>query len=581
MGSGGSVAVTITTPAMSSTTPISSANVTLSSSSKENPANATRLCGTASVSIPISIPASSSVSRPESTNSSGNVSDYLSQNIWGKEQGKDQNHLPIFPTEIQIKSEPQEVDNNEFVYQKQQNINFMKLQQQEQSIKNPETDTLVDQTTLHSINFPHQQNHLTNNFETKSESGSSDVMSRPPTPNPVGGNNLYGNMNDLINQQLMETMGPPIKKLQISGKTIEKTSTTSSISSSTIINQSACNQFESNNSSNSSSSSSTSGGKRANRTRFTDYQIKVLQEFFENNSYPKDSDLEYLSKLLLLSPRVIVVWFQNARQKQRKIYENQPNNTLFENEETKKQNINYACKKCSLVFQRYYELIRHQKNHCFKEENNKKSAKAQIAAAQIAQNLSSEDSMDSSMDVHHQNIASQLAPVPSPQHHHNFFTKSSSSLHDFSPSTTPTPPQQQIRERSNSLDHPQSQRHSKCFDCDKCELQFNHLEKLREHQLLHLMNPIKSNLDGNFGPFGSILQSLQQAAAQSQSQLQVQPQAQQQPQLESHNQLPPTKKGKYRTTAPLPLQKMIILWRMKKSMTFSTNILCKMKPMAN
>lgn len=59
-----------------------------------------------------------------------------------------------------------------------------------------------------------------------------------------------------------------------------------------------------------SSNSSTSSGKRANRTRFTDYQIKVLQEFFENNSYPKDSDLEYLSKLLLLSPRVIVVWFQ-------------------------------------------------------------------------------------------------------------------------------------------------------------------------------------------------------------------------------------------------------------------------------
>lgn len=48
-------------------------------------------------------------------------------------------------------------------------------------------------------------------------------------------------------------------------------------------------------------------------------------------------------------------------------------------------NICYTCKRCSLVFQRYYELIRHQKNHCFKEENNKKSAKAQIAAAQIAQ----------------------------------------------------------------------------------------------------------------------------------------------------------------------------------------------------
>ena len=75
---------------------------------------------------------------------------------------------------------------------------------------------------------------------------------------------------------------------------------------------------------------------------------------------------------------------QNARQKQRKIYENQPNNANFLENEEKKSNINYTCKQCNMVFQRYYELMRHQKNHCFKEENIKKSAKAQIAAAQIS-----------------------------------------------------------------------------------------------------------------------------------------------------------------------------------------------------
>ncbi|KAG5666578.1 hypothetical protein PVAND_014596 [Polypedilum vanderplanki] len=233
-----------------------------------------------------------------------------------------------------------------------------------------------------------QQLNFFNSYETKSESGSSDILSRPQTPN-----SLYNNINEVINQQIdsiptnnilsagnMNQMGPP-KKFQLN-KIFDKS-------------------YESNSS---SSNSSTSSGKRANRTRFTDYQIKVLQEFFENNSYPKDSDLEYLSKLLLLSPRVIVVWFQNARQKQRKIYENQPNTTNstspFENDEKKAGCINYTCKKCNLIFQRYYELIRHQKNHCFKEENNKKSAKAQIAAAQIAQSLSSEDS-NSSLEINH------------------------------------------------------------------------------------------------------------------------------------------------------------------------------------
>lgn len=280
-----------------------------------------------------------------------------------------------------------------------------------------------------------QSHHMFyNNYnESKSESGS-EILSRPPTPNSssygkccfieyylyifMRVHSFYGRYfckftGDLINQQIesipinnianisggggsqnensANSMGPP-KKFQLN-KMFEKS-------------------FDANSN---SSNSSTSSGKRANRTRFTDYQIKVLQEFFENNSYPKDSDLEYLSKLLLLSPRVIVVWFQvrwlnrsiqrpkpnaitiiynffsllvyhfnqNARQKQRKIYENQPNNTYYESEE-KKSNINYTCKKCNLVFQRYYELIRHQKNHCFKEENNKKSAKAQIAAAQIS-----------------------------------------------------------------------------------------------------------------------------------------------------------------------------------------------------
>merc|ERR550525_1111115 len=133
-------------------------------------------------------------------------------------------------------------------------------------------------------------------------------------------------------------------------------------------------------------------GKRANRTRFSDYQVKVLQEFFEKNAYPKDDDLEYLSKLLGLTPRVIVVWFQNARQKARKAYENQPSNESMMNDDvegrfTRTPSLSYQCKKCNLEFQRYYELIRHQKQHCYKEEDAKRSALAQKAAAQAAASL--------------------------------------------------------------------------------------------------------------------------------------------------------------------------------------------------
>ncbi|KAK0424726.1 hypothetical protein QR680_008814 [Steinernema hermaphroditum] len=108
-------------------------------------------------------------------------------------------------------------------------------------------------------------------------------------------------------------------------------------------------------------------GRRANRTRFTDFQLRTLQQFFDKQAYPKDDDLEMLSRRLQLSPRVIVVWFQNARQKARKIYENQPNQ---ENNERflKTPGCNFQCKRCQVVFQRYYELIQHQQKLCYKDD---------------------------------------------------------------------------------------------------------------------------------------------------------------------------------------------------------------------
>ena len=65
-------------------------------------------------------------------------------------------------------------------------------------------------------------------------------------------------------------------------------------------------------------------GKGADKTSVTEQETKVLEEFFEMNAYPKNEDLEYLSKQLNLSYRIIVVWFQNARQKMRNITGNKP-----------------------------------------------------------------------------------------------------------------------------------------------------------------------------------------------------------------------------------------------------------------
>ncbi|KTF70971.1 hypothetical protein cypCar_00050252, partial [Cyprinus carpio] len=117
------------------------------------------------------------------------------------------------------------------------------------------------------------------------------------------------------------------------------------------------------------------GNKRSSRTRFTDYQLRVLQDFFDANAYPKDDEFEQLSNLLSLPTRVIVVWFQNARQKARKNYENQgeggkegDRRELSNDRYIRTTNLNYQCKKCSLVFQRIFDLIKHQKKLCYKDE---------------------------------------------------------------------------------------------------------------------------------------------------------------------------------------------------------------------
>ncbi|XP_034390516.1 zinc finger homeobox protein 3-like [Cyclopterus lumpus] len=59
-------------------------------------------------------------------------------------------------------------------------------------------------------------------------------------------------------------------------------------------------------------------GRRSSRTRFTERQLETLQGVFEATPYPREEEYDSLSALLSLPNRIIVVWFQNARQRARK-----------------------------------------------------------------------------------------------------------------------------------------------------------------------------------------------------------------------------------------------------------------------
>ncbi|MGH0154158.1 UNVERIFIED_CONTAM: hypothetical protein FKN15_027387 [Acipenser sinensis] len=150
------------------------------------------------------------------------------------------------------------------------------------------------------------------------------------------------------------------------------------------------------------------GSKRSSRTRFTDYQLRVLQDFFDANAYPKDDEFEQLSNLLNLPTRVIVVWFQNARQKARKNYENQSDGgkegerrELSNDRYIRTTNLNYQCKKCSLVFQRIFDLIKHQKKLCYKDEDDEGQYDSQ-----------NEDSMDAMHEYNTPSGSSCSTPLP-------------------------------------------------------------------------------------------------------------------------------------------------------------------------
>lgn len=221
-------------------------------------------------------------------------------------------------------------------------------------------------------------------------------------------------------------------------------------------------------------------GKRANRTRFTDFQIKTLQDYFEQNAYPKDDELEHLSKVLGLSARVIVVWFQNARQKARKIYENHPASESIKDVSSSYQRTsgqNYQCKRCNSGFQRYYELSKHQKHFCGMESNNNKLIPS-MADNDSSFSFSNDDSFLSDY---------QITPVSTSKNRDTQNLSYPPKPHNVSNTTTCV-----IPTASTSPSSASSSFFIPSFKCDKCSMTFARFDNWQEHQRAHSIAPTMS-----------------------------------------------------------------------------------------
>lgn len=283
-----------------------------------------------------------------------------------------------------------------------------------------------------------------------------------------------------------------------------------------------------------------SGGKRSSRTRFTDYQLRVLQDFFDANAYPKDDEFEQLSNLLNLSTRVIVVWFQNARQKAKKNYENQADGgkdteqrELSNDHYICTPNGTYECKKCNMMFQRIFDLLSHQKKVCFKDEDEDDCSSQNELLIDAKPDSSSPNPTYSSFcdtdidittdemsnikeELDHDTISDTLKEdkkqITETSHglqddepnklkdpneiKQQISTKTSSPLHQMHQSNPPMPQTSQAEPQSPQMtainppsqqQHPSPSQQMTPYHCIQCKLSFPSFEHWQEHQQMHFL----------------------------------------------------------------------------------------------
>jgi hypothetical protein len=214
--------------------------------------------------------------------------------------------------------------------------------------------------------------------------------------------------------------------------------------------------------------------RRANRTRFSDQQLRLLQDAFEANPYPKDDDLEILSQKLKLNSRVIVVWFQNARQKARKSYENNQTDLPINQQQQQQQqqfikqerDEGYSCKNCQKLFTRFAELMKHAKQCSTSTSTSTTPTKKNSI---IKKELIKTESIESSLDP----LSSYQMLVAAASLAANQQQQSSSS----SSSTAASAASQFLLPSSfNRKDN----------YCEQCDKHFTSSTEFNEHQTLHM-----------------------------------------------------------------------------------------------
>nr|XP_045252143.1 zinc finger homeobox protein 2 isoform X2 [Macaca fascicularis] len=199
-------------------------------------------------------------------------------------------------------------------------------------------------------------------------------------------------------------------------------------------------------------------GRRFSRTKFTEFQTQALQSFFETSAYPKDGEVERLASLLGLASRVVVVWFQNARQKARK-------NACEGGSMPTGGGTGGAsgCRRCHATFSCVFELVRHLKK-CYDDqtpEEEEEEAERGEEEEEVEEEVEEEQGLEPP--------AGPEGPLPEPPDGEELSQAEATKAggKESEEKATPSP--------------------SPAHTCDQCAISFSSQDLLTSHRRLHFL----------------------------------------------------------------------------------------------
>uniref|UniRef100_A0A2K6Q256 Zinc finger homeobox 2 n=1 Tax=Rhinopithecus roxellana TaxID=61622 RepID=A0A2K6Q256_RHIRO len=199
-------------------------------------------------------------------------------------------------------------------------------------------------------------------------------------------------------------------------------------------------------------------GRRFSRTKFTEFQTQALQSFFETSAYPKDGEVERLASLLGLASRVVVVWFQNARQKARK--NASEGGSMPTGGGTGGAS---GCRRCHATFSCVFELVRHLKK-CYDDqtpEDEEEEAERGEEEEEVEEEVEEEQGLEPP--------AGTEGPLPEPPDGEELSQAEATKAggKESEEKATPSP--------------------SPAHTCDQCAISFSSQDLLTSHRRLHFL----------------------------------------------------------------------------------------------